>query len=97
MFVALVNVSVKPEFIEDFKRESETNARESRKEPGVIRFDVLQSMDDPTKFILYEAYKDEDSAKAHKDTPHYQKWRDAVAPMMAEPRHTVKYWLCEPH
>lgn len=97
MIVALVYVNVKPEFVDDFKRESEINAQESRKEPGVIRFDVLQNTTEPNKFILYEAYKDEESAKAHKDTPHYQKWRDAVAPMMAEPRQTVKYWLCEPH
>ncbi len=94
MFVVLVYVHVKPECIKSFLEESERNARESRKEPGVVRFDVLQQMDDPTKFILYEAYKDEDGAKAHKETAHYAKWRDAVSSMMAEPRYSVKYNFC---
>ncbi|HOQ33226.1 MAG TPA: antibiotic biosynthesis monooxygenase [Candidatus Hydrogenedens sp.] len=94
MFVVFVYVHVKPEFVEAFRIESEHNARESRKEAGVVRFDILQQMDDPTRFVLYEAYKDEDGAKAHKETAHYAKWRDAVAPMMAEPRYSVKYNFC---
>ncbi|HOK09957.1 MAG TPA: putative quinol monooxygenase [Candidatus Hydrogenedens sp.] len=94
MFVVFVYVHVKPDCIDAFRKESEKNALESRKEPGVIRFDVLQQLDDPTRFVLYEAYRDEDGAKAHKETPHYAQWRDAVAPMMAEPRYSVKYNFC---
>lgn len=94
MFVVFVYVHVKSEFVEAFRIESEQNARESRKETGVVRFDILQQMDDPTRFVLYEAYKDEAGAKAHKETAHYAKWRDAVAPMMAEPRYSVKYNFC---
>ncbi len=94
MFVVLIHVHVKPDCIEAFREASEENARESRKEPGVVVFDVLQQMDDPTRFVLYEAYVDEEGAKAHKETAHYIKWRDTVAPMMAEPRYSVKYNLC---
>lgn len=94
MFVVLVHVHVKPECIDAFRKESELNAKESRKEPGVFRFDVLQQQDDPTRFILYEAYRDEASAKAHKDTAHYLRWRDNVAEMMQEPRTSVKYNFC---
>ncbi len=94
MLLVLVYVHVRQDCIDAFREASEQNARESRKETGVVRFDILQQQDDPTKFVLYEAYKDEDSAKAHKETAHYAKWRDTVAPMMAEPRYSVKYSFC---
>ena len=67
------------------------NARESVKEPGVARFDVVQEIDDPTRFVLVEAYHGPAGAAAHKETAHYQKWRDEVAAMMAEPRTSKKY------
>jgi autoinducer 2-degrading protein len=91
MYVTLVYVHVKPENVEDFVRASLENAEESVKEPGNIRFDVLQSADDPTHFVLYEAYADAESAAAHKNTPHYLKWRETVADWMAEPRQGVVY------
>ena len=61
------------------------------KEPGVARFDVVQQQDDPTRFVLVEVYRDAAAAAAHKETKHYPVWRDAVAPMMAEPRSSVKF------
>jgi quinol monooxygenase YgiN len=61
------------------------------REPGVARFDVIQSVDDPTRFVLVEVYRDAQAPAAHKETAHYQKWRDTVAPMMAEPRSSQKY------
>jgi len=67
------------------------NARESAREPGVARFDCLQQVDDPARFVLVEAYRDAQSPARHKETRHYQIWRDAVAPMMAEPRASVKF------
>ena len=67
------------------------NARSSLKEPGVVRFDVLQQQDDRAHFVLVEVYRDAAAAAAHKETPHYPVWRDAVAPMMAEPRRSVKF------
>ncbi len=91
MIVACVYVHVKPEHVEEFIRATGENHRNTILEPGALRFDVLQQLDDPTQFILYEAYADEAAADAHKDTPHYARWRDAVAPWMAEPRHGVKH------
>jgi quinol monooxygenase YgiN len=91
MLVVHVHVRVKPEFVEQFKQASIENARQSLKEPGVARFDVLQQPEDPTRFILVEAYRSPEAALAHKETKHYQTWRDAVAPMMAEPRSSVKF------
>jgi autoinducer 2-degrading protein len=67
------------------------NARNSVKEPGVARFDVVQQVDDPTRFVLVEVYRTPDDPGRHKETSHYQAWRDAVAEMMAEPRSSVKY------
>ena len=67
------------------------NAAHSVREAGVARFDVVQQSDDPTRFVLIEVYRYEPEVAAHKDTAHYAKWRDAVAPMMAEPRRSAKY------
>jgi len=85
------HVRVKPELVEEFCRATVENGRASVQEPGVARFDVLQQEDDATRFVLIEIYRDGEAAAAHKRTAHYPKWRDAVAPMMAEPRSSVKY------
>ena len=91
MLVVHVHVHVKPEYVEAFKEASLANARESIKEPGIARFDCVQQQDDPTRFVLVEAYRTPQAPAAHKETSHYQTWRDAVAPMMAEPRTSVKF------
>ena len=91
MFIVHVFVHVKPQKIEVFKAASIQNARESVKEPGVARFDVIQQKDDPTRFVLVEVYRTSDDPVRHKETAHYQKWRDTVADMMAEPRSAIKY------
>ena len=91
MLVVHVQVRVKPDTVEAFKHASMLNARESVKEPGIARFDVVQQQEDPTRFVLIEAYRDAGAPAAHKETAHYKAWRDAVAPMMAEPRSSVKY------
>lgn len=91
MFVVHVHVHVKPESIEAFKEASTENARHSVQEPGIARFDVIQQRDDPSRFVLVEVYRTPDDPARHKETAHYQAWRDAVADMMAEPRSSVKY------
>ena len=90
MFVVHVFVHVKAEFIGAFKEATIENATNSLKEPGVSRFDFMQQNDDPTRFILVEAYKTPDDPAKHKETAHYAKWRDEVAQMMAEPRSSIK-------
>ena len=91
MLVVHVHVHVKPEFVDQFKQVSLENARHSVQEPGIARFDVVQQPDDPTRFVLVEAYRSVEATTAHKATKHYEIWRDAVAPMMAEPRYSVKF------
>ena len=91
MLVVHVHVHVRPECVEEFKAATLANARESLREPGVARFDVVQRQDDPTRFVLVEVYRDANATAAHKETKHYAVWRDAVAPMMAEPRSSVKF------
>lgn len=91
MHVAIVYVSIKPEHREAFLQASLDNARHTVQEPGSLRFDVLQQEDDPNHFVLYEVYRDEGGAKAHKETAHYARWRDTVAPWMAEARKGVRY------
>lgn len=91
MFVTLVHVRVLPQHVQDFIEATRRNHEASVREPGNVRFDVLQSAEDPTRFILYEAYVDEAAAAAHKATAHYAAWRDTVASWMAEPRQGMRY------
>ncbi len=91
MLIVHVFVHVKKEFIEAFKEASVENAKNSVHEPGIDRFDVIQQSDDPCRFLLIEVYRTADDPAKHKETAHYAAWRDAVAPMMAEPRTSVKY------
>jgi quinol monooxygenase YgiN len=86
-----VHVQVKPDGVEAFKAATLANARASRREPGVARFDAYQQADEPTRFLLIEEYKSADAPAAHKATAHYAAWRDAVAPLMAVERRSVKY------
>ena len=91
MLIVHVHVQVRPESVEAFKQASLENARSSITEPGVARFDVVQQQDDPTRFVLVEAYRTKNAPAKHKETAHYAKWRDTVAPMMAGPRTSVKF------
>lgn len=91
MFIVHVFVTVKPDRVEDFKSATIENARNSILEPGIVRFDVLQQQQDPTRFVLVEVYRTPEDALLHKETAHYQRWRDAVVDMMAEPRSSIKY------
>ena len=96
MVVTIVEVHVKPEHLESFIAVTIENHKGSIREPGNMRFDVLQSLQDPTLFLLYEAYDSEESAAAHKGTPHYAKWKDTVAPWMAVPRKGMPYKVIRP-
>jgi (4S)-4-hydroxy-5-phosphonooxypentane-2,3-dione isomerase len=91
MLVVHVHVRIRPERIGDFLAATVINARASLAEPGVLRFDVLQDQADPARAVLVEVYRDDEASAAHKLTPHYATWRDAVAEMMAEPRESVRY------
>jgi quinol monooxygenase YgiN len=91
LLIVHVDVAVLPDQIDAFRSATEINAEASRAEPGIVRFDVLTDRSDPAHMVLVEIYRDEAAAAAHKDTAHYQRWRDAVAPMMARPRQSTRY------
>ena len=91
MLIVHVHVRVKPESVEAFLEATLENARNSIREPGIARFDILQQADDATRFVFTEVYRDADAPARHKETAHYAIWRDTVAGMMAEPRSGVKY------
>jgi (4S)-4-hydroxy-5-phosphonooxypentane-2,3-dione isomerase len=91
MFIVHVHVRVKPELIEAFRRATVENARQSVKEAGIARFDVLQDSSDPSRFLLVEVYRDSEAPAQHRETAHYHTWRDTVADMMAEPRTRLVY------
>jgi len=91
MLIVHVFAHVKPDRIEAFRAATIENAGNSIQEPGIARFDVIQQQDDPARFVLVEVYRTPDDPARHKETAHYQKWRDTVENMMAEPRTSVKY------
>lgn len=91
MYVVCVTVFVRPENINEFIEATLENARKTRKEPGNVRFDILQSNDDPARFFLYEVYKSPDGFSSHQQTGHYLKWKATVADWMAQPRQGVKH------
>jgi autoinducer 2-degrading protein len=91
MLIVHVFVHVKPDQVEAFKAATLQNARHSLQEEGIARFDAIQQQDDATRFVLVEVYRTPDDPARHKETAHYQTWRDTVADMMVEPRTSVKY------
>lgn len=96
LLVVHVDIAVVPEQLDAFLAATEQNAAASRDEPGIVRFDVLSDRVDPTHVVLVEIYRDEAAAAAHKDTTHYQLWRDTVAPMMARAREATRYLNTSP-
>ena len=95
VYATIVYVHVKPGTVQDFIKASKANLAEAVKEPGNMRFDFLQSAEDPTRFVFYEAYTSAEAAAGHKSTPHYKLWRETVADWMAEPRKGVVCTSCE--
>jgi (4S)-4-hydroxy-5-phosphonooxypentane-2,3-dione isomerase len=86
MVILHVHVRVRSEHLDAFRDATLENARNSTQEPGNLRFDVVQQVDDPARFVLVEVYRDESAVEAHRQSAHYAKWRDLAEPMMAEPR-----------
>ena len=91
MYIVAVTVYVKPEFVKPFIEASLDNARNTRREPGNVRWDFCQAEDDASRFLLYEAYRQKSDFAAHQQTAHYLRWRDAVTDWMAQPRQGVKH------
>jgi (4S)-4-hydroxy-5-phosphonooxypentane-2,3-dione isomerase len=96
MIVTCVYINVRPEALEKFIDATKENHLESVKEPGNLRFDLIQKADNPCSFMLYEAYESDKASDEHKLTSHYLKWRDTVQEYMAEPRQGVRYNIVEP-
>ncbi len=91
MHIVHVFIHVKAEKLEEFKQATEANASSSIREPGIARFDFLQQADDPTRFLLVEVYRTPEDASKHKETAHYNRWREIVEPLLAEPRTRSAY------
>lgn len=96
MVILHVYIHVKTEHLDAFKAATIENARNSRKEPGVVRFDVIVQSDDPTRFMLLEVYRDTAAQASHKETQHYKTWVDKVGDLLAEPRTRQTYTPIDP-
>ncbi|MFO7323929.1 MAG: putative quinol monooxygenase [Chloroflexota bacterium] len=91
MHIVHVHIRVKPEYVDQFIEATLDNVRNSNQEPGNVRFDFFQEIEDPTKFVLTEIYRTPEDADRHKETAHYLRWRERVGEMMAEQRYGIKY------
>lgn len=91
MYVVCVTIFVKGEFLQRFIDATFDNATNTRKEPGNVRFDVIQAEEDRARFMLYEAYETKDDFVKHQQTEHYLRWKMAVADWMAQPRQGVRH------
>jgi autoinducer 2-degrading protein len=91
MKITCVHVHVKPEYVQEFRDAILENQKGTVNEPGNMRFDVLQQVDDPCRFMIYEVFESEEAVKLHKEAPHYLKWRDTVKDFMAEDRYGIRY------
>jgi len=91
MQIYIVNIHVFPNDLDNFIRATIDNVSNSIKEPGIIGFDFIQQIDDPTKFMLFEVYKNDEARNSHKETDHYLRWRESVKDMMVEPRSGLSY------
>ena len=91
MYIVHVFIHVKSDKLKEFRQATEANAAGSIQEPGIARFDFLQQAEDPTRFLLVEVYRTQADAGKHKETPHYNRWRETVEPMLAEPRTRIVY------
>jgi len=89
-----VMIHVNEADVDAFRQASLENARQSREESGIAQFDLDQQRDDPTRFVLIEVYRDAEAPLRHKETAHYQKWKNTMAPMMTSPRTSISYQLC---
>ncbi len=96
MYIVHIFIRVKPDVVEDFKAVTLDNATNSLKEPGVVRFDVVQEVEDPTRFVLMEIYRTKNDAALHKETSHYNRWREIAEPLIAEPRSRIYYQNIHP-
>ena len=96
MLIVHVHIQVKLELIEEFILATKENAQKSRNEPGIARFDFIQQIDDPSRFLLIEVYRTIEDPKKHKETTHYKKWRDTVEEMMEIPRNSIKFNNIDP-
>jgi len=96
MRVAQVHIEAKPDCVEAFKQACAENAGQSRREPGVVRFDILQSTEQPTSFVLFEVYRSEEAQAAHKRTAHFAKWRADVENLIVEPGRAIMYSYVHP-
>ena len=91
MYVVAVTIWVKPQNVEAFTEATLENARNTRREAGNVRFDVLRAEDEPGRFLFYEAYLTKEDFIKHQQTAHYLHWKQAVADFMAQPRQGVKH------
>jgi autoinducer 2-degrading protein len=87
----IVEVYTIPGTRDKFLQATDVSQSATLQEPGCSRYEILQDIVDENHFTLIETYKDEAAIQSHKQTPHFQRWRNDVQPYMVQNRTSVKY------
>lgn len=91
MIIQVVHLEVQPDKMDAFLEEARLITAESRKEVGVVQFDLLKNESEPNKFMLYEVYKSKQALEAHRLTGHFIRWVDKGVPNLTGERIRVIY------
>ncbi len=60
-------------------------AADSRKDPGVIRFEILQQDGHPNHFTIYEVWQTRQAFETHLAAPHTRQFREKLQPLLGSP------------
>lgn len=80
----LINVKfpVKPEFADRWPEIARDFTRATLAEPGNKWFEWSRSVEDPTIYVLLEAFED-DAAEAHVTSPHFRTMQEEFPPYLS--------------
>ena len=85
MFVTLVHCHLKPEHLDAFLAATRANHEGSIREPGNLRFDVVQHTMRANHYTVIEGWRNQQAFDAHVAAAHTRQYRDTLQPMTGSP------------
>ena len=82
---------IKPEDADAWPEISRPFTEATRAEPGCLFFDWSRSLDDPTEYILVEAFRDGEAGGAHVQSEHFTAARSSLPPHLASTPKVVNF------
>jgi len=82
MYFIVVKFKTRPDHTEQFMDIVEPFTTATRQEPGNLWFDWSRSVQDPSEFVLVEAFLDDDAAGAHVNSDHFKAGLESMRPAL---------------